>query len=438
MSGLSVRGGSDGIEAHYDDMTQLARLFGAAARSTAGQALHLHRYLVDPDVLSAAVLDPYGSARFSAALLDALDGPDGLSRLGAECGARDVELRTAAATYLAADRLQARFVPSIQGMLEGASVVPSTVAGSLAGHPMTAVNHAAAGEADVLAAAVSGFWTNWALINEVATYPDGRPVVRAIGTDDATVAGTAPHSLSDVVSELAHRSEHRSGGDIDVRFVYSTGPGGAPMRRVIVDIPGVNTLDPSPSATDPTSFGTNLRTLVGARSTYGDGVIEAMRQAGVTASDPVLLVGHSQGGLVAMNLAKEFAGRGTFDITHVITAGSPVAHIAVPRSVQVLSLENENDPIPHLDGASNPDQTNITTVTIHRDHGRILDNHDVTKSYVPGARDIDVSDDPSVRSYLGGFAGFLSGTSVRTTVYGVRRRASRGRPARSVAPGKAR
>jgi hypothetical protein len=430
MSAIAVRGGSGGIEAHCEDMTALARLFGAAATAITGHALSLHRYLVDPDVLSSAAMDPYGAGRFTAALLDALDGPHGLSWLGAECGTKDLRLRAAATSYSVADRLRETFTPVVQGILDGASVVPSTVADAMAGHPFAAINHAVVGQADVVTAAVSGFWTNWALINAVSVYPDGRPVVHAMGADDSTVAGTAPHSLTDVVSELAHRSEHRAGGDVDVRFVYSTGADGRPVRHVIVDIPGMDTLNPSPNGADPTSFGTNLRTLVGARSTYGDGVIEAMRQAGVTPADPVLLVGHSQGGMVAMNLAKELAGRGIFDISNVITVGSPVAHITVPRSVRVLAIENENDFVPHLDGASNPDQTNLTTVTIHRDHARILDNHDLTKSYLPGAGDIDASGNPSVRSYLAGLSGFLGGNRVQTRVFSVQR-APRPEPGRT-------
>jgi hypothetical protein len=430
MSGVSVRGGSNGIEAHFDDLTALARLFGAAATTLAGHALSLHRYLVDPDVLSSAALDPYGAGRFTAALLDALDGPHGLSWLGAECGAKDLRLRTAATSYYEADRLRARFAPAVQGILDGASLVPNSIAGAVAGHPLAAINHAIAGQADIVTAAASGFWTNWALINAVSTYPDGRPVVHATGADDSTAADTVPRSLTDVLSELSHRSDHRAGGDIDVRFVYSTGADGRTVRHVIVDIPGVDTLNPSPTAGDPTSFGTSLRTLTGARSTYGDGVLEAMRQAGVTPGDPVLLVGHSQGGMVAMNLAKQLAGRGTFDITNVITVGSPVAHITVPRSVRVLAIENDGDFVPHLDGASNPDRTNWTTVTIHREHIKILDNHDLGMSYVPGAGDIDASSNPSVRSYLAGLSGFLGGNRVQTRVFSVRRRAPRPEPDR--------
>jgi hypothetical protein len=425
MTPISVRGGSNGIEAHFDDLTALARLFGAAATTIAGHTLSLHRYLVDPDVLSSAALDPYGAGRFTAALLDALDGPHGLSWLGAECGTKDLRLRTAATSYYEADRLRARFAPPLKGILDGATVVPNTVAGAVTGHSLSAINHAIAGQADVITAAASGFWTNWALINAVSTYPDGRPVVHGMGADDSKAADTVPHSLTDVISELSHRSDHRAGGDVDVRFVYSTGADGRTIRHVIVDIPGVDTLNPSPNAGDPTSFGTSLRTLTGARSTYGGGVIEAMRQAGVTPSDPVLLVGHSQGGMVAMNLAKQLGGRGTFNITNVVTLGSPVAHIIVPRSVRVLAIENDSDFVPHLDGASNPDRTNLTTVTIHREHNRILDNHDLSKSYLPGAGDIDASSNPSVRSYLAGLSGFLGGNRVTTTVFSVRRRPPR-------------
>ena len=39
---VSVRGGSDGVEAHYADMLAAARLFGAAAGETAEAAVALH------------------------------------------------------------------------------------------------------------------------------------------------------------------------------------------------------------------------------------------------------------------------------------------------------------------------------------------------------------------------------------------------------------
>jgi len=86
----------------------------------------------------------------------------------------------------------------------------------------------------------------------------------------------------------------------------------------------------------------------------------------------------------------------------------------IPRPVQVLALENAGDVVPHLDGQPNPDRPNITTVTLHHDHGDIGRNHDLTDSYIPGATDVAASSDPSVRAYLGGLMPFLSATTIQT------------------------
>ncbi len=77
----------------------------------------------------------------------------------------------------------------------------------------------------------------------------------------------------------------------------------------------------------------------------------------------------------------------------MVTAGAPIGLTAgaLPPGVQVLALENHNDVVPHLDGRTNPDRTNITTVTIDRDDGTIGTDHSVAQSYVPGAADVDAS-----------------------------------------------
>lgn len=45
---VGVRGGTNGVEAHYDEIVAMARLFGKVATDTGGAALALHGYLVDP------------------------------------------------------------------------------------------------------------------------------------------------------------------------------------------------------------------------------------------------------------------------------------------------------------------------------------------------------------------------------------------------------
>jgi hypothetical protein len=67
-----------------------------------------------------------------------------------------------------------------------------------------------------------------------------------------------------------------------------------------------------------------------------------------------------QGGIVAAQMAGDLAG-GEYNVTHVVTTGSPVGRIDVPDSVQVLSLENEHDIVAHLDAAGNPDRSNRVT-----------------------------------------------------------------------------
>jgi pimeloyl-ACP methyl ester carboxylesterase len=149
-----------------------------------------------------------------------------------------------------------------------------------------------------------------------------------------------------------------------------------------------------------------------------------MHRAGVRPGDDVMLVGHSEGGLVAVQAAAACAASKRFHITHVVTAGAPIGLTAgaLPSAVQVLALENHNDVVPHLDGRTNPDRTNVTTVTIDRGNGTIGTDHSVAKSYVPGAADVDASSDRSVRSFLSGASGFFGGTAVQTHTFTITRR----------------
>ena len=114
---LSVSGGSGGIVAQCDAIRGLAGHFGAAATDTLGSAWSLHGYLIDPVLASSALFDPAGLAAFEGQLAAALDGPGGLSWVGARCGILDGELRVAAAGYEAADRLATATHDEVQGLL---------------------------------------------------------------------------------------------------------------------------------------------------------------------------------------------------------------------------------------------------------------------------------------------------------------------------------
>ncbi|MCU1658306.1 MAG: hypothetical protein JWO57_2962 [Pseudonocardiales bacterium] len=410
---VSVRGGSDGTEAHYDDMIEAARLFGHAATDTGGAAISLHAYLLDPGIYSSGLLDPVGTGRFEAELLDALDGPGGLTWLAAECGLLDLDLRAAAAAYLAADRLDT----TAHGLLDGAVGLPGALLHGaeelvITGSISRAGNRVLTSDPALLDELVNGLAAlpGPLAVGLDALMWDGHAVVREQGADPNRIATAPPRDLAGVMAGLALRNHGRH-GEIDVRMLsHADG-----RRSVIVDIPGTKSWDPRPNS-DITSLATDVRALAGHNTSYQQGVLTALERAGVTPSDDVMLVGHSEGGMVAVNAAIGSSAVRRFRVTHVVTAGSPIGTISgrMPRGVRVLALENAADLVPHLDGTANPDKVNVTTATIHRNHGNVLRNHDIDDSYLPGATDVDGCPDASVKAFLASADRFFDATRVRT------------------------
>jgi hypothetical protein len=94
----------------------------------------------------------------------------------------------------------------------------------------------------------------------------------------------------------------------------------------------------------------------------------------------------------------------------------------VPLGVKVLALENSRDVVPHLDGVANPDRPNVTTASSRRGDGTIGGDHDLTRSYVPVAADVQASTDRSVRDFLASTKGYFQATAVITHTYQVQRR----------------
>jgi pimeloyl-ACP methyl ester carboxylesterase len=153
-------------------------------------------------------------------------------------------------------------------------------------------------------------------------------------------------------------------------------------------------------------------------------VLAAMRSAGVRSSDDVMIVGHSEGGLVAVTTARDAAKSGEFNVTHVITAGAPIGRTvgSMPSKVQVLALENKTDVVPHLDGVANPDKRNVTTASSRHGNGTIDNDHGLRSAYAPVAADVAASSDPSLRDYLAGVDQYFHATGVETHTYQITRR----------------
>lgn len=298
---VSVHGGPGGIAANEDDMLSMARRFGDAAHQSLSAALALHGYLVDPAVFASAAFDPGGYATFEADLLAALDGPHGLSWVGAGAAAIDGELRVAAAAYRAADQLYTGLHDEVLGIVQ----LPAAVAAGAntlrhTGDVVAAAEAAIAHDPQLADTAVNALGLPGILAITAQALPDGEGVVRHAGLDTKVIAAKAPRQLTDLIRDLAQRDDDTHHGEIDVR-ILTLADG---SRRAVVDITGTKSWTPLPTH-DITSLTTNGRALVGARTAYAQGVFKAMRVAGVRKGDDVMLVGHSEGGMVAVNAARD-------------------------------------------------------------------------------------------------------------------------------------
>lgn len=444
MSGASiteVTGGAAGVEATYAAVRALADLFDATGdelRAWAGDGL---RTLADPDLVSSAPLSPPTFAVAEGALLAATAGLVPGS-VGWEADAALVRAAVAAlaasdqASHLAIEALDWRLGllaggglrvagPAVVGGLcalppDARARLGGAVQGWVVRHP-SLVQHAVNGGGGLLSG-LSG-----------VPVPDDRSAAALLarGYDDGTGVTTRrpdlevpagrrqPGSVAGLVehlSEVASLSPGPDSPDNGTIEVQSLDPGTGHARHIVY-LPGTDDLATLPWTQDDDvrDLGSDLRSAAGEPTAYQHGILDAMRQAGIAPREPVLLVGHSLGGMEAAALASRDTG---FAITDVVTAGSPTAQVdGFPDGVHLLSLEHRGDVVPLLDGTDNPDTREQATVTFD-DGGRpeIEAKHGYGH-YVAGAAAVDASADPSLAAEVRSLhsRGFLGGPATDVT-----------------------
>jgi hypothetical protein len=251
-----------------------------------------------------------------------------------------------------------------------------------------------------------------AVQNLAGFFRDGDPVVGP-GGHQQPGDNTSPSSVSDLFYGVDRRQ--RRGlktavpGEIGVQRL--AGPDGT--VRFVVQLPGTESWALTPGSTDR-DLSTNLHTMAGDSTVYMRGIEAAMAQAGIPQGAPVMLVGHSLGGMTAAALAADPAFRQRFNVTQVVTAGAPIGRFEVPAGVQVLAVENRNDLVPALEGADNPDRANVTTLTFGVNKGTIGDNHSLGETYAAAAADLPAGD-PSYAAWLESARGFLDPANQAST-----------------------
>lgn len=162
-----------------------------------------------------------------------------------------------------------------------------------------------------------------------------------IGNPDGLRSDPSMDGFLDNISTLGNE------GQIVIQTVR--GPDG--VDRYVVQLPGMQF--GNPSLDHPQDLAGAMHNALADESAYTRAVQQAMQDAGIPPGADVMLVGHSLGGIAASNLAQDPAfNGGQYNVTHVISAGSPVDGKDVPAGsgTQPISIVNDRDMVPALDG----------------------------------------------------------------------------------------
>jgi hypothetical protein len=211
------------------------------------------------------------------------------------------------------------------------------------------------------AAGVLGLARPFGLLREtaVSTAPvQGRPVPAALSSPTRASPTRAsptpvpalgspgralpPAGLADLVARIPPAS--RDGPQVRIeRYGPSTKP------AWVVYVGGTVEWDPRAGG-EPWDLTSNVAAIADGDNRAGSyrAVVQAMQEAGVQPADPVVQVGHSQGGLIAAQVAAS----ARFNTVAVASFGAPNGQVPVPDSVPMIRVEHSDDLVPALGGTA--------------------------------------------------------------------------------------
>jgi pimeloyl-ACP methyl ester carboxylesterase len=193
--------------------------------------------------------------------------------------------------------------------------------------------------------------------------------------------------------------------------------------RYVVELPGIRDFAASGTPQD-------LAGAVSAMAFTVTGYTRCVRQAldavAVPLGAEVLLVGHSQGGIVAMDLAGDPAfNGGRVRVTHVVAAGAPISSkdVAERSGTRVFSVENVNDVVTHLDAvdsvAGRPAPARLVYQFARNEHHTVASHS--ARLYARQLAALSDSPNPRWRDFHESVRPYLAGTTT-TTVFTLRDR----------------
>lgn len=221
---------------------------------------------------------------------------------------------------------------------------------------------------------------------------------------------TAPTGYHELISRIPRADE----GAAQIRIEkYETG--------YVVYLGGTIDAGVQPG-TEPWDMTSNVTAIAELDAGSYRAAVLAMKEAGITAEDNVILVGHSQGGLVAAQLAAS----GDYQVSDVVTVGAPLHQVEIPESVHVIAVEHAEDVIPSLSGvAAGAAVAGHVTVTRSlyaggtAPRGDVLPAHNLSR-YVETGAVMDRSGDPQLTEEQRRLSSNMRGNATVTTWRGDR------------------
>ncbi|MGP5624270.1 WXG100 family type VII secretion target [Brachybacterium alimentarium] len=260
--------------------------------------------------------------------------------------------------------------------------------------------YAELGAAAAVTAGSAGVGVYEASTGEDTVLLDDRPGGHVLGVETDVSTTRSPQDLRDLITDNdALRGRSLESGRIGTQEVRAAG--GAEPSYIVQVPPTEGALFTDVPAAyggqgNSRDWGSNLRLVAGQHPAAMDDVRAALIAADVPAGANVLIVGHSQGGIIANHLAADpsfnspTGATGTYNVTHTFSVGSPVQTvIPAQASTQSVNVNHEaavgtggfsGDLIAAADLAgAQPGGTHLSAPT----------RHEVTLAPSPGA-DVDL------------------------------------------------
>lgn len=153
------------------------------------------------------------------------------------------------------------------------------------------------------------------------------------------------------------------------------------------------------SADQPWDMTSNVAGVAGLPAGSYQAVRDAMAQAGVTPTSPVVLTGYSQGGLVASLVAAS----GDYNVREVVTFGAPAGQVQIPADVPVLTVRHSDDIVPATGGSDSNPRALVIEREVFRDRSvpteELVPAHQL-HNYRDTASLIDLAESDRVRAAL--------------------------------------